>query len=379
MNLKSLIASARKTLPSDDLRTRFDQMASTIKTPDDIPKVLDRLMQSVPKDPAQLEEETPSPAPRDLAGKVEVSSEQLLEKLRDAVQPHGKKGTWLRHLSDKRLIEIYHRLKMGQNIYQVVRIAQNEWNVMRSSHVKSLARAVRAFRDKTVGLLQVAPTIQTHGSTREERRSAADILGLRGKRIVKQLDGVGRLRWLIDVQSERVALLVEREEDALPFQITGDEVKTLGKLLSDYMKMQMDLGLIETKPHEFNVNVKHKFAGLLEHSVQGAGDTMAQAAGKYIELAEKEALTFELGHDGAYHMKTGEQDGDGVSNEGHPSGPGAEPLDGDSEEVRPIDAGGEDAGPSDSSAADSHDGRNGSHPDEGLQRLPIKSAEGDSD
>ena len=373
MDLKKLIKSARETLPTQEQRERFDAMVTTIKTPDDVTDALERLLGEVPDAPiAEL-------APRDLVGKVEVSSEQLLEKLREAVKPSGKKGTWLRHLNDKRLIEVYHRLKMGQNIYQIVRIVQNEWGIMRTSHVKSLARAMRAFRDKTVGLLQVAPTIQTHGSTREERRSAAEVLGLRGKRIVNKLDGLGRLRWLIEVQSERVSLLVEHEDNTLPFKITRKEINTLGKLLSDYMKMQMDLGLLETKPHEFNVNIKHKFAGLLEHSVQGAGDTMAQAAGRYIELAEKEALTFELGADGAYRMKVGEGDGNEYADEGHPSGPGAAPLDADSDRVRTNDSGEQDAGPSDSSTTDSPDGRDGRHSDEGLPGLPVEPPEGDSD
>lgn len=335
MSLQEDILDARKALPSPELKARFDEMIPTIKGHDDLAEVVDRLtVMDIPD------------TPKDIAGRVEVSSEQLLIKLREAVCPVGKKGTWLRHLSDKQLLEAYHRLRMGQGVYAVVRVCQHEWGVMRTSSTKSMARGMRSYRDKTVGLLHVAPTIDTRaGATRPDRRDAAELLGMRGKRIVNKLDGLGRLCWLIEVQTDRVCLLVEREQEALPFKITGKEVQTLGNLLGDYMKLQMDLGLLETKPHEFNLNIKHKFAGLLQHSVQEGGDVMAQAAGKYIELAEQEALTFELGQDGAYTLKEGAADACRTEDESGPSGPGATSEHDSGEGVRPVSEGEQDAGP----------------------------------
>lgn len=360
MSLQEDIAAARASLPSEQLQARFDEMRPTIKNHDHLAEVIDRLTVADVPD-----------TPRDIAGRVEVSSEQLLIKLREAVCPPGKKGTWLRHLSDKQLLESYHRLRMGQGVYAVVRVAQHEWGVMRTSSTKSMARGMRAFRDKTVGVLHVAPTIDTRaGATRSERRDAAELLGMRGKRIIEKLDGLGRLCWLIEVQTDRVAILAEREQTTLPFKITGKEVLTLGKLLGDYMKLQMDLGLLETKPHEFNLNIKHKFAGLLQHSVKEDGEIMAQAAGKYIELAEQEALTFELDEDGAYKLKEGASDACGLEGESSPGGEGAAPEHDSGEEVRPVSEGDEDAGAGDSSSASGEHGGAGSGQAPGSERLP---------
>lgn len=360
MSLQEDIAAARTSLPSEQLQARFDEMIPTIKSHDDLAEVVDRLTVTDIPD-----------TPRDIAGRVEVSSDQLLIKLREAVCPPGKKGTWLRHLSDKQLLESYHRLRMGQGIYAVVRVCQHEWGVMRTSSTKSMARGMRSYRDKTVGILHVAPAIETRaGVTRSDRRDAAELLGMRGKRIVSKLDGLGRLMWLIEVQTDRVAVLCEREQEALPFKITGKEVMTLGKLLGDYMKLQMDLGLLETKPHEFNLNIKHKFAGLLQHSVQADGEVMAQAAGKYIELAEQEALTFELGEDGAYKLKEGVSDACGLEDESSPGGEGAAPEHDSGEGVRPVSEGDEDAGAGDSGSAGDEPGGAGRGKAPGSERLP---------
>jgi hypothetical protein len=240
--------------------------------------------------------------PKDINGQIEVSSEALLRKLRTAVQPPGKKGTWLRHLNDKRLLEVYFRLRRGQSALSVAGFSQKEWGVMRHSEVKSLARAVRVFRNKAIGLLKVAPLIGPEG-TKKERRGATEVLGKRGKRITKDLDGLGRLRWAIDIQTDRVATLVEKEKQALPFKFTDKSIEVLTRMLESYMKIQVDLGLLESKPQELSLDVRHRFQGLMQHSMRGGGAGVTSAMGKFLEMAEEQALTFELDNEGQYVMR----------------------------------------------------------------------------
>jgi len=240
---------------------------------------------------------TEAQEPQDVAGKVEVTAQQTINKLREAVQPKGKKGLWLRHLSDRRLSEVYHRLRMGQSSHHIAKMAKMEWGVMKDSDIKSLSRGVRQFRDKVVG------DLKAEGYKTPERKEVAESVRRRGKYLTEKLDGLSRLRWLIDTQTERVALLVEKEKTSLPFRFTGKEVKYLGELLEMYVRFQIDLGLLDAKPAEFNLTVKHRFDGLLQNSLRGGGVSMIEATNKFLEMAEEKALTFKLTDDGAYAME----------------------------------------------------------------------------
>jgi hypothetical protein len=91
------------------------------------------------------------------------------------VSPPGKQGTWLRLLNDKQLAEIYHRLRLGQPAYRLASIAQKEWGIRRKASPKSLARAIRKFKEDTLGVLGVEKTAAS-----DKRREAGKRLEERG-------------------------------------------------------------------------------------------------------------------------------------------------------------------------------------------------------
>ena len=131
--------------------------------------------------------------PNDIAGKVEITAADLIHRLREAVQPEGRKGLWLRHLNDKQLAEVYHRLRSGQTLHRVVTVVQRDWGIMKTSEVKSLARGLKKFKLKVLGLFQQA----TNAKDKEANRP----LTKRARKIVDHLDKMERYRWLIDVQT----------------------------------------------------------------------------------------------------------------------------------------------------------------------------------
>jgi hypothetical protein len=238
-------------------------------------------------------------APKDLESQVELTSRVIFKKLREAAQPPGKKGLWLRHLSDRRLAEVYHRLKLGQSSYHIAKIAQSDWGIMKSSSLKSLGRAVRIFRDKTIGLIKIESL--TVPKTDPERQRDLKRFRKRSARIKLKLDAMDEMRWMIRVQKERVQFMLEREQLSLPGRGLERAQSNLLSMLDTYIKWEVELGVLDAKPSRLDITMKHRFDGILANTVHGDGARMLSAADRFLELAEKNSLTMELGEDGRYH------------------------------------------------------------------------------
>lgn len=224
---------------------------------------------------------------------VEVTGASVIKKLREIVQPPGKKGLWLRHLSDQKLAEVYHRVRMGQSAHHITKIAQKDWGVMKNSTPKSLARAMVTFRDKVLGEIKVDAIKSPEGKKEYGARKK------RAKRITDKLDGMGRLRWLIEVQTDRLEQLIERESKSLPFKTTDKTVEILGGLIDKYIQYMMDLGLVDSKPPELNVNISHKFSQLIG-VLPDDGARLISAANRFLDMATKEAILMEPDSTGVF-------------------------------------------------------------------------------
>lgn len=253
--------------------------------------------------------------PESLKGKVEVTAEHTLQKLRTIVQPDGKKGTWLRHLNDKQLAEVYHRIKLGQTVYHIVQIAQREWKVLPKSDPKSLCRAVRDFKNKAVGLLQAHA--QSFPQT-EEKKKFVEEEEKRAEAIVKKVDGLDELAWLIKIQKGRIEILITREKSSLPFKFTDKSIETLGKLLDTYIEYQLELGVLDRKPQEFDLTLRTQFDGLLKGALSDDGSRMLSAIERMLSMADKKALILKKGENGIFqlnHKRKEENGGDGAESD----------------------------------------------------------------
>ncbi len=222
---------------------------------------------------------------QELQSRVGTSSEELINSLRKIVRPPGQRPSWMNSLNNRQLLEVYHRLQMGQSMLRVVKIAQKEWRIMPSSRSTSLCRAVAMFRDKAVGEIKKLAAAPDKGA-----REVSDRLAVRAAKIVDKVDALGTLGWLITVQVERIEMLHDREKATkLPFKQTDIVAKVLGELLGQYVSLQVQLGLVRSVPAELNLEVKHKFEGML----QGLGEDgarVADAIGRFLEFADANAV-----------------------------------------------------------------------------------------
>ena len=225
----------------------------------------------------------------ELQGKVSASSDELVAALRKAVRPPGQRPSWLSSLNNRQLVEVYHRLQLGNSMLRIVKIAQQEWRIMPTSRPASLCRAVSAFRDKVVGAIQKLETSSEPAVKEMSERMAKEV-----NRVTGKIDALGKLGWLITVQEERIAMLFTREKASnLPFKHTDNTIKIMGELLGNYVSLQVQLGVVPTVPDELNMNVKHKFDGVLG-AVGSDGAKVVDALGKFLNWADQHAVKMVL-------------------------------------------------------------------------------------
>lgn len=238
--------------------------------------------------------------PRDIKGGAEVVGPELLRRLRQIVSPSGKKGTWLRKLNDRRLAEVYMRLTHGQSAFLISQIAQREWNVMTTSATRSLCRAVYVFSKEALGDIK---TTAIEAPSNDEEGKKSTNLELRRRRLGEKLDAMGRLAWTIEQQTDRFQLSLDLEKKTkIPLKHTDVIVKRLGGLLDTYLDYAVKLGLVDAKPPELSLKVKHMFDGFVG-DLGDDGQRVMTAAHRFLEMATQESMTLAMGEDGAYRLQ----------------------------------------------------------------------------
>lgn len=245
-----------------------------------------------------------------LQEKVEITAQDVINRLRLAAQPPGKKGLWLKDLSDKRLAEIYLRLKQKQPIYRIAKMVQIDWGLKKNSDIKTIGRGLRKFRERVFGEIQEAAA---NGEiTKDEEKASVS----RGKRIVEKLDVLGTLRWLIELQAERVEDLRNKEKASMPFKFTGKEIERLGNLGEQFLTLAMRLGAIDEKPSEINLNIKTSFDEMLK-KLPDDGSRLVGMTTRFLEMVDKLAIPMKM-VDGKYvkqEEKEGTEDDDDAQQE----------------------------------------------------------------
>ena len=201
-------------------------------------------------------------------------------------------------LSDSQLVEIYLRFEKGQDPERVRRVMQIDWRVLKGVRPETSLAYLKRFREDVLSIKQKALA----EATPEKKAEITENV----KRVVEELDGMGSLRWLIVEQMDRVSMCRDREKTMkLPLTLTNTVVRDLGDLLEKYLKLEIDLGLIDSKESKVNLMIKEKFMNLLDNTLQDSGKNILGATSKFLEEAEKEAITFEEDIEGNYVKVTG--------------------------------------------------------------------------
>jgi hypothetical protein len=232
-----------------------------------------------------------------LKEEVELTGASLLKRLRLATHPPGKKAICLQDLSDRQLSEVYNRLRLGQPLAHIARLIQKDWSVHRDFLQKSVERALSVFRDRVVPLLYQKPDKEPM----KDRYKRGNQLK-KATLISKDLDALGRLRWVIEEQTGRCLKWKELERAA---PLTGATVdwKALADMCVKAVQLEIDLGVRDRAPSQHIVGHKVKFDQFLEDIGDDGAERLLSAADCFLTEIDSKLLTMEQSEDGTFNLR----------------------------------------------------------------------------
>ena len=233
--------------------------------------------------------------PKDFA---EIVGEAKIKQLREAVKPPNKKGSWMKVLSNPQLAEVYYRLHGGEACYSVTSMIQRDWRINSKSDVKSMARAVRKFRDLTVG--EIRTELQNAGKSNKEIEKVEKT----ATSIAEKVDTVKEYIWLINTQKTRIQAMVAAEVSSAyaGFEMTDKALKNFKEMLEGYTALCVRLGITDTVTPELNIKMKHQFGHVMKHVVGNDKAKMIQFCDAFVEKLEDACVTMTQHDDGSFSV-----------------------------------------------------------------------------
>lgn len=226
----------------------------------------------------------------DLADEIRISNPKLLVKLREAVP----KDTWMLHLDDQQLITIYLKLQKGFTNSEVAAFCEEEFGV--KGDFMLIMTTIVKFRTKVfddTALIRAEAALDNPEAKKLECKL---------NELSSDLDAMGRLGWLINMQTDRVLALKAREDQAkIPLEATTNNIKVLQGLLDSYITKQMDLGILNSAVPRVKLDIDHKFKAILG-GLEDSGERMIDITHQFIESAQDKILTLRVNDDGSYEL-----------------------------------------------------------------------------
>lgn len=198
-------------------------------------------------------------------------------------------------LKGERIKRVYGQIEDGLTLSEIANFIVKTWMPDAKKKYKTLINDLAKFKFEIFGPVEIVKIQANQRNDTEANLLIKSLDDLNSK-----VNGMGRLGWLIDQQTERLQLLLAKEKNALPMNITNDVVKQLGLLLEKYIGFQIETGEQTSVPQEHIVKIDTRVNAFLEHSIQENGDEMALAAARLIESAKQKAITLDLDKSGTY-------------------------------------------------------------------------------
>lgn len=215
-----------------------------------------------------------------------------IETLKSFILPKS----WLLQLTDDQLFSVYEELNKGTTLIDIIKLCQRTFKIKRNAEVFHLMPDLVKFRGRALKDLQYI-NMEEAKNLEVTKQVEAKIRDLSAK-----LDGVGRLGWLIELQTNRVLTLMEREKKAVPMPITTDNIKLLNDMIKGYVKTQAELGILDQAAAKVEIAIDHKFSELMSN-LKDDGTRMIDATHKLLDMAEQKAIIMTEDTNGSYVIK----------------------------------------------------------------------------
>ena len=228
---------------------------------------------------------------------AEVVGTTKIHELRQAVDPVGKKSTWLKVLNDTQLAEIFWRLHEGEAPYSVTRMIQKLWKIKPESDPKSLSRSVSNFYKKTVGELR--REITAVGATPKEIAIAEKKVAV----VSEKVEALNEYIWMIQMQKNRIkAFMAAEDKSGVPYNVTDKAMTNFREMLDGYTQLCVKLGILDQVPPEINIKMKHQFESLMQVTVKDDKPKLIRAVDTFLEQLDDACVLLTHNEDGTYQV-----------------------------------------------------------------------------
>jgi hypothetical protein len=193
----------------------------------------------------------------------------------------------MRFLNDDQLKVVVDKIIKGSSNGEILRIVQRDFGLLSDQDPRKLAGDLIKFKSALL--------------SKEKKNEESDTLPseIRSKiaNLSEKVDGLGRMGWLINVQTERILNIMNKEKMGLPMTIAHTNIKTLGNLLDKYIKVQMELGMLSKDQNETIIETGEGIENVV--NIQDSSkNVVIDATRKLLKSIDLRAERFRLKEDG---------------------------------------------------------------------------------
>jgi hypothetical protein len=226
--------------------------------------------------------------------------QETIAYLRESVPPKSTFKSWMCFLDDYQLGDVFLRLQRGDTHRDIITYCKIDFGIRSTLRIKDMLPDLVTFKSKIFGM----KSIIEDKNVLEAYPEKTTIITKTIEGLAKKLNGMDKLAWLIEEQSKRVSRLLTMEAKGLPLAITNDTIQILGKLLDKYVGRQIETGMLKAEPVKLDISIRDKFSSVVGH-FSDDGTKVVEMTHKFLELAEKRAITMAVDQDGSYRIDDG--------------------------------------------------------------------------
>ena len=220
--------------------------------------------------------------PSEVKASSKLLPEVIRNKLREIVCPKGVKGSWMQHLDDVQLAEVYMLLRSGKSALFVAKHIQDKWHIFEDIRTKNLTVAITHFRKEALGELYDLPDY-VYEEKKQDALSQLTQLRAKGTDVVKKLDAIGALADLVILERSRIEMRFASEQiSGITDNRLSSDIQGLTGMLDTLASLQVKVGILDYKVQPNVIQHQIGFQGTLAALPDG-GVRLTQAANVFLD------------------------------------------------------------------------------------------------
>jgi hypothetical protein len=200
-------------------------------------------------------------------------SDELIQKLRKVAESSKLEHKWLYKLTDSQLVDIYNLIRSGKLLVEIPDTVVDNWGIDVGISKQQMVSDLANFKLKALDDVALAVAQQRAGDPR------AGEIASRLNKLSTKVDAMGRLGWLIDLQTERVQSLTE-SKDSRTIHHASEAVRELGLLLEKYIRL-------ESEVESGKITMRTSVSGSILDGLQEEGRLISEAATKLLTMTKE--------------------------------------------------------------------------------------------